>query len=169
MGVLNSFFARGVGNSPIKKFVRGFCPGGWSGLELTDTLDHQPDFYVSWIVLMASKGEGCRVYRFRNYGVSANPPLRRCGYKILSCRKGSLSSIIFGIRVKRFQCLNSLCFRPTLSNCRHYSCYQPPISPGLIWVQKAPSMGLSAEGLIQSRGESEKSSVRKKPKRTWET
>ena len=37
MGVLNSFFARDVGNSPIKKVARGFCPGGWSGLELTDT------------------------------------------------------------------------------------------------------------------------------------
>ena len=38
MGALNSFFARGVGNSPIKKIARGFCPGdGWSGLELTDT------------------------------------------------------------------------------------------------------------------------------------
>ena len=34
MGVLNSFFAQGVGNSPIKKIVQG----GWSGLELTDTL-----------------------------------------------------------------------------------------------------------------------------------
>ena len=36
MGVLNSFFARGVGKSPIKKIAWG---GGWSGLELTDTLD----------------------------------------------------------------------------------------------------------------------------------
>ena len=36
-GVLNSFFARGVGNSPIKKLPGGFA-GGWSGLELTDTL-----------------------------------------------------------------------------------------------------------------------------------
>ena len=36
MGVLNSF-CRGVGNSPIKKIALGFCPGGWSGLELTDT------------------------------------------------------------------------------------------------------------------------------------
>ena len=35
MGVLNTFFAWGVGNSPIKKIARG---GGWSGLELTDTL-----------------------------------------------------------------------------------------------------------------------------------
>ena len=35
---MNSFFAWGVGNSPIKKIARGFCPGGWSGLELTDTL-----------------------------------------------------------------------------------------------------------------------------------
>ena len=39
MGVLNSFFAQGVGNSPIKKTAQGFRPGGgWSGLELTDTL-----------------------------------------------------------------------------------------------------------------------------------
>ena len=38
MGVLNSFFVRGVGNSPIKKNDRGFCPAGWLGLELTDTL-----------------------------------------------------------------------------------------------------------------------------------
>ena len=38
--VLNSLFALGVGNSPIKKIARGFCPGGGgrSGLELTDTL-----------------------------------------------------------------------------------------------------------------------------------
>ena len=38
MGVLNSFFARGVGNSPIKKIALGGGGGGWSGLELTDTL-----------------------------------------------------------------------------------------------------------------------------------
>ena len=39
MGVLNSSFARGVGNSPIKKIDGGFARGGggWSGLELTDT------------------------------------------------------------------------------------------------------------------------------------
>ena len=38
MGSLDSFFARGVENSPIKKIARGFCPGdGWSGLGLTDT------------------------------------------------------------------------------------------------------------------------------------
>ena len=41
MGVLNSFFARGVGNSPFKKIARAFCLGGGgggeSGLELTDT------------------------------------------------------------------------------------------------------------------------------------
>ena len=34
MGVLNYVFAPGVGNSPIKKISQG----GWSGLELTDTL-----------------------------------------------------------------------------------------------------------------------------------
>ena len=34
MGVLNSVFARGMGNSAIKKIARG----GWSGLVLTDTL-----------------------------------------------------------------------------------------------------------------------------------
>ena len=34
-GGLNCFFARGVGNSPIKKIALG---GGVSGLELTDTL-----------------------------------------------------------------------------------------------------------------------------------
>ena len=28
MGILNSFFARGVGNSPIKKIAKGLCPGG---------------------------------------------------------------------------------------------------------------------------------------------
>ena len=39
MGVLKSFLpGGGMGNSPIKKIVWGFCPGGWSGLELTDTL-----------------------------------------------------------------------------------------------------------------------------------
>ena len=40
MGVLNCFLPEVVGNSPIKKIARGFCPGGggeWSGLELTDT------------------------------------------------------------------------------------------------------------------------------------
>ena len=37
VGVLNSFFARGVGNSPIKKN----CPGRWSGLELTDNINEQ--------------------------------------------------------------------------------------------------------------------------------
>ena len=32
-------FCSGVGNSPIKKIAQGFCPGGgWSRLELTDTL-----------------------------------------------------------------------------------------------------------------------------------
>ena len=31
-------FFPGVGNLPIKRIARGFCPGGWSGLELTDTL-----------------------------------------------------------------------------------------------------------------------------------
>ena len=28
VGVLKSFFAQGVGNSPIKKIAWGFCPGG---------------------------------------------------------------------------------------------------------------------------------------------
>ena len=39
MGVLNTFVARGVGNSPIKIIARGFSRGGggWSGLELIDT------------------------------------------------------------------------------------------------------------------------------------
>ena len=36
-GGFEVFFARGVGNSPIKKIAPGVCPGGWSGLELTDT------------------------------------------------------------------------------------------------------------------------------------
>ena len=37
-GGFELFFARGVGNSPIKKNCSGCCPGGgWSGLELTDT------------------------------------------------------------------------------------------------------------------------------------
>ena len=34
MGALNSFFAQGVGNSPIKKIARGFCSvegGGGDG------------------------------------------------------------------------------------------------------------------------------------------
>ena len=38
--VLNFLFVRGVGNSPIKRIAWGFCLGGWSGLELTDTLLH---------------------------------------------------------------------------------------------------------------------------------
>ena len=37
-GVLNFFFARGWGIRPSKKIARGFCPGGWSGLELSDTI-----------------------------------------------------------------------------------------------------------------------------------
>ena len=39
-GGFEPFFARGVGNSPIKKIVKGGGGGGgggWSGLELTDT------------------------------------------------------------------------------------------------------------------------------------
>ena len=36
-GGFELLFCPGVGNSPIKKIARGFCPGGWSGLELTDT------------------------------------------------------------------------------------------------------------------------------------
>ena len=36
-GGFKHFFARGVGNSPIKKVPRGFARGGWSGLGLTDT------------------------------------------------------------------------------------------------------------------------------------
>ena len=43
VGVLNSFFARGVGNSPIKKIARG----GWSGLELTDTSHFTPFQHIS--------------------------------------------------------------------------------------------------------------------------
>ena len=35
-GGFELFFAWGVGNSPIKKIA----PGGWSGLELTDTLSY---------------------------------------------------------------------------------------------------------------------------------
>ena len=35
-GGFELFFARGVGNSPIKKNCPGILPGGWSGLELTD-------------------------------------------------------------------------------------------------------------------------------------
>ena len=31
MGVLNSFSARGVGNSPIKKSARGFAQAGGGG------------------------------------------------------------------------------------------------------------------------------------------
>ena len=41
MGGLNSFSARGCGIRPSKIIARGFCTGGeggWSGLELTDTL-----------------------------------------------------------------------------------------------------------------------------------
>ena len=54
MGVLNSFFARGMENSPIKKIARGFCPGGgWSGLELTDTL-HFEKFDVPMMFLDCS-------------------------------------------------------------------------------------------------------------------
>ena len=44
VGVSNSFFARGVGNSPLKKLPVGFARGGWSGLELTDTLAEYRSF-----------------------------------------------------------------------------------------------------------------------------
>ena len=40
-GTFELFFCPGVGNSPIKRLPRGFAlgeGGGWSGLELTDTL-----------------------------------------------------------------------------------------------------------------------------------
>ena len=37
MGVLNSFLPGG-GEFVHQKIARGFLPGGWSGLELTDTL-----------------------------------------------------------------------------------------------------------------------------------
>ena len=36
-GGFELLFCAGAGNSPIKKIARGFCPGEWSGLELTDT------------------------------------------------------------------------------------------------------------------------------------
>ena len=32
MGVLNSFFIRGMGDSPIKKFPGGFARGGGEGV-----------------------------------------------------------------------------------------------------------------------------------------
>ena len=39
VGVFELFTGGWVGNSPIEKIARGFCrEGGWSGLELTDTL-----------------------------------------------------------------------------------------------------------------------------------
>ena len=38
MGVLNSFLPRGWGIRPSKKSPGAFAWGGWSGLELTDTL-----------------------------------------------------------------------------------------------------------------------------------
>ena len=42
MGVLNSCFP-GLGNSgPSKQLPEGFARGGWSGLELTDTLWLKP-------------------------------------------------------------------------------------------------------------------------------
>ena len=37
-GCFELFFAWGWGIRPSKKLPEGFCPGGWSGLELTDTL-----------------------------------------------------------------------------------------------------------------------------------
>ena len=39
-GLELSFCPRG-GEFAIKKIARGFCRGGWSGLELTDTLVNQ--------------------------------------------------------------------------------------------------------------------------------
>ena len=38
-----------VRNSPIKKIARGFCPGGWSGLELTDTLSELSQIWCGQI------------------------------------------------------------------------------------------------------------------------
>ena len=37
-GGFELFFARRVGNLPIKKLPVGFARGGWSGLEFTNTL-----------------------------------------------------------------------------------------------------------------------------------
>ena len=37
VGVLHFLCARRVENSPFHKKSPGVCPGGWSGLELTDT------------------------------------------------------------------------------------------------------------------------------------
>ena len=48
------FFARGMGNSPIKKIAREFCPGGWSGLELTDTLNPHISHWHGNLVAMAT-------------------------------------------------------------------------------------------------------------------
>ena len=42
VGVSHFFCARRVGNSPFQKIPQGFCLGGWSGLELTDTLFINP-------------------------------------------------------------------------------------------------------------------------------
>ena len=36
-GDFELLFCPGVENLPIKKIAMGFFPGGWSGLELTDT------------------------------------------------------------------------------------------------------------------------------------
>ena len=50
-GGFELFFARRVGNSPIKKLPRGFARGGgWSGLELTDTLSTPSveNFFRTW-------------------------------------------------------------------------------------------------------------------------
>ena len=52
MGVLKSFFARGVGNSHIKKFPGGFAGGVWSGLELTDTLT--PGITLIWSLTLVN-------------------------------------------------------------------------------------------------------------------
>ena len=45
-GVSHFLCARGVGSSPFKKNSQGVCLGGWSGLELTDTLSLLSIYYL---------------------------------------------------------------------------------------------------------------------------
>ena len=68
MGV-GTLFCPGVGNSPIKK-IAWALPGGWSGLELTDTL---PPALIS---LISSRG---KLFCFlKSFGCFDDKGVKRC-------------------------------------------------------------------------------------------
>ena len=120
MGVLNTFFVRGVGNSPIKKIARGFC----RGLELTDTKND-----VGVFDLHARDASECQ----KSLGEkSLNKRKCRSARKIPPCGKWHLGGIF---REERHLLLFKATFHLTIfvrgeratgkiqrNNCHHGSC-----------------------------------------------